>query len=108
MANTNRILVRLRSSVALTAAAPRANLRLLFEPAAPSGVLGVAAAPAWYIADIPDGGPTPWDGSHARVADQLGVAGLDVLFAEPDLPQSYATANERSCTDQPFADIGGF
>jgi subtilisin family serine protease len=103
MANTNRILVKLRSSVALATAAPRANLRLLFEPAAPSGVLGVAAAPAWYIADLPDGGPTPWDVSHARVADQLGIAASDVLFAEPDLPQSYETANERSCPDQPFA-----
>jgi subtilisin family serine protease len=103
MANTNRILVKLRSSVALAAAAPRANLRLLFEPAAPTGVLGVAAAPAWYIADLPDGGPTPWDVSHARVADQLGIAESDVLFAEPDLPQSYETANERSRPDQPFA-----
>ena len=43
-----------------------------------------------------------------RVADQLGIAASDVLFAEPDLPQSYAMANERSCPDQPFADIGGF
>jgi hypothetical protein len=103
MANTNRILVKLRSSVALAAAAPRANLRLLFELAAPSGVLGVAAAPAWYIADLPDGGPTPWDVAYARVADQLGIAASDVLFAEPDLPQSYETANERSRPDQPFA-----
>lgn len=108
MGNTNRILVKLRSSVALAAAAPRANLRLLCEPAAPSGVHGVAAAPAWYIASIPDGRPTPWDVSHARVADQLGIAASDVLFAEPDLPQSYAPADERSCPDQPFADIGGF
>ena len=103
MAKTNRILVKLRPSVALAAAAPRANLRPLFEPAAPPGGLGLAAAPAWHLADLPDGGPTPWDAAHARVADQLGIAESDVLYAEPDLPQRYETANERSRPDQPFA-----
>src|SRR5262245_40674087 len=84
-------------------AAPRANLRPLFEPAAPSGVLGLAAAPGWHLADLADSGPNPWDVAHARVADQLGVAESDVLYAEPDLPQSYQTANERIRPDQPFA-----
>src|SRR5215510_3702114 len=103
MANTNRILVKLRPAVGLAAAALRANLRPLFEPVSLPGGLGLAAAPAWHLADLPDGGPTPWDASHARVADQLGVAESDVLFVEPDLPQSYETANERSRPDQPFA-----
>ncbi len=102
MANTNRILVKLRPS-ALAAAAPRANLRPLWDPGAPSGGLGLAAAPAWHLADLPDGGPTPWDASHARVADQLGVAESDVLFAEPDLPQSHPDLNEKHRGDPGFA-----
>jgi hypothetical protein len=78
MANSNRILVKLRSAVALAAAAPCAHLRLLFEPAAPTGVLGVAAAPAWYLAD---GGPTPQDVAYARVADQLGSLAVQFGWA---------------------------
>ena len=103
MANTNRILVKLRPSVALAAAQPRVNLRPLFQPFAPPGGLGLAAAPAWHLADLPDGWPTPWDAAHARVAGQLGVAESDVFYAEPDLPQHYETANETSRPDQPFA-----
>jgi hypothetical protein len=79
MANTHRILVKLRPSAALAAAAPRANLRPLFEPAVTPAGLGLASAPAWHLADLPDGGPTPWDAAHARLADQLGVAESDVL-----------------------------
>jgi subtilisin family serine protease len=45
----------------------------------------LAGPPAWYLAELPDGAPCGWDAAHARVADQLGVAAADVLFAEPDL-----------------------
>ena len=44
----------------------------------------------WFIADLPDLPLSPgaqanlWDFAHARVADQLGVAEDDILFAEPD------------------------
>lgn len=103
MVKTNRILIKLRPSVALAAAAPRANLRPLYEPVAPAGALGLAPAPAWYLADMPDGGPTAWDVAHARIADQLGVAESDVLYAEPDLPHRYPDSNERLRGNQPFA-----
>lgn len=96
MANTNRILVKLRPSVARAAAAPRANLRPLYDAVTPAAAeLRLGAAPAWYLADLPDGGPTPWDAAHARVADQLGIAESDVLYAEPDLPQCYPDLNEK-------------
>ncbi len=103
MANTNRILVKLQPSAALAAAAPRANLRPLYDTVAPAGALGLAPGPAWHLADLPDGGPTPWDSAHARVADQLGVGESDVLYAEPDLPQRYETANEMGRVGQTFA-----
>ena len=41
--------------------------------------------------------------SHARVADQLGVAESDVLFVEPDLPQSYPDLNEKHRGEPGFA-----
>jgi subtilisin family serine protease len=83
---TNRILVKLRPSSALRAAESRANLRPLYDgPAGSDGAFGVTAGAQWFLADLRDGAGTPWDVAHARVADQLGVAESDVLFAEPDL-----------------------
>ena len=37
----------------------------------------------------------PWDLAHARVADQLGVAESDVIFAEPDLVHDDLPGHER-------------
>jgi subtilisin family serine protease len=83
---TNRILVKLRPSAGLRAAESRTNLRPLLEtPAAESAMLGVGGEPQWFLADLADGAASPWDLAHARVADQLGVAESDVVFAEPDL-----------------------
>jgi subtilisin family serine protease len=83
---SNRILVKLRPSSALGAVASRVNLRPLYEgPAGADGGFGVAAAAQWFLADLAEGARTPWDLAHARVADQLGLAESDVLFAEPDL-----------------------
>jgi hypothetical protein len=82
----NRILVKLRPSTALRAAESRANLRPLYEP--PKGApqaLGIATEAQWFLADLPGGAASPWDLAHDRVADQLGVAESDVVFAEPDL-----------------------
>ncbi|HXE04397.1 MAG TPA: S8 family serine peptidase [Bryobacteraceae bacterium] len=103
MANANRILVKLRPEVALRAASPQTNLRPLYDTGSPAAGFGAAAAPAWYMAEIADGGDAAWDAAHARVSDQLGVSESDVLFAEPDLPQSYPDANERNPGKQPFA-----
>lgn len=83
---TGRILVKLRPSAALGAAESHADLRPLHDaPPTPARAFGLDTAPRWYVAEPRDGAASPWDLSHARVADQLGVAASDVLFAEPDL-----------------------
>ena len=85
-ADTNRILVKLRPSAALRAAESRANLRPLYDTGQSAvATFGLDGDAQWYLADLSDGGPTPWDLAHKRVADQLGVADSDVVFAEPDL-----------------------
>jgi subtilisin family serine protease len=90
MANANRILIKLRPGVALAATEPRANLRPLYQSTPTTNAFGAAEAPSWYLADLPDSvGPNPWDLAHARVADQLGIDESAVLFAEPDLDQSF-------------------
>ncbi|MEO5579979.1 MAG: S8/S53 family peptidase, partial [Gemmatimonadaceae bacterium] len=95
-AKTNGILVKLRPSNALRAAESRANLRPLHETsptAAPA--FGIGSEPKWYLADLPDGAGSPWDLAHGRVADQLGVAHSDVIFAEPDIVhQTFLDTNE--------------
>ena len=54
------------------------------------------STPQWFLADLPDGAATPWDLAHGRVADQLGVAGSDVIFAEPDIIHDvYQDTNEE-------------
>jgi len=102
-----RFLVKLAPhvSAALGVAAARTNLRPLHDeapPISPGAPLGLAALPAWYLADLPDGGPTAWDGAHAQVAGQLGIDESAVLYAEPDLAQTiYLSDNQIG--DQPFA-----
>jgi subtilisin family serine protease len=97
MVNSNRILVKLRPSMELAAADPKVNLRPLSGETPPTNAFGIAAAPAWYLADLPDAaGPNPWDLAHARVADQLGVDESAVLFVEPDLVQSFDDGSETT------------
>ena len=93
---TNRVLVKMRPSTAL-GAAPGANLRPLYSGPSPASSLGVMgdSTPQWFIADLPDGAATPWDLAHARVADQLGVAESDVIFAEPDIVHDVYRRRER-------------
>lgn len=81
---SGRVLVKLRPTAVRLAAAAPVNLRPLYELRTGSG-FGLTDEPQWFLADLQDGGPTGWDLAHARVADQMGVAGSDVLFAEPDL-----------------------
>src|ERR1035438_6545623 len=105
MASNNRILVKMRPQAALGATAgSQMNLRPLYDLGAPAPAgFGLAAAPQWFLADLPDGGPNPWDAAHASVADQLGVAQSDVVAAEPDLPQKYDDVNEVAKPGQAFA-----
>ena len=61
---------------------------------------GLAATPQWFIAELPEGADMPWDLAHGRVADQLGVAESDVLFAEPDIIHDvYEDTNEERTAD---------
>jgi subtilase family protein len=92
----NRLLVKLLPSVSLAAADPRANLRPLYESAPQTTTFGVGAAPAWFLADLPEEAATPWDLAHSQVASQLGVDESAVIFAEPDLAQTFPDTNEKN------------
>src|SRR5688500_3372812 len=94
---TNTILVKLRPTSGLRAAESRANLRPLYDTPPPpaAGMLGLDTAAQWFMAELPEAPDNPWDLAHARVADQLGVAESDVLFAEPDIIHDiYQDTNE--------------
>ena len=85
-----RLLVKLRPQTSLNAANPRVSLRPLFESPIYTRARGLTnASPAWLIADAPDHSETPWDAAHNQLAATLGVAPGAILFAEPDLPQSW-------------------
>ena len=110
---TNRVLVKLRPSNALRAAESRVNLEPLYDtPPGTAGAFGLDSSPQWFLAELPDGAATPWDLAHSRVADQLGVAESDVIFAEPDVihrvfkvpdpgPAGQAFAVGDNCTADP-------
>ncbi|HEX3556811.1 MAG TPA: S8 family serine peptidase [Thermoanaerobaculia bacterium] len=103
-AETNRVLVKLRPSNALRAAESRVNLEPLHDtPLGTAGAFGLDSAPQWFIAELPDGAATPWDLAHARVADQLGVAESDVIFAEPDLVHRIFKVPDPGPAGQAFA-----
>jgi len=53
----------------------------------PAGTM-MAAAPAWHVAET-ETHPNSWDACHALLDQGLGVAGGDVVFAEPDLEQTW-------------------
>ncbi|MEK6336964.1 MAG: S8 family serine peptidase, partial [Acidobacteriota bacterium] len=95
MASSNRVLVKLKPNVGLAAAASKVNLRPLHDRPPQLNVFGLSDTPAWYLADLPDTtGPNPWDLAHAQVAEQLGVDASAVLFAEPDLDQTFDDGSE--------------
>lgn len=98
---SNRVLVKLLPTPALAAASSNVKLRPLSSQPTRQNVFGLNTEPAWYVAELPDTvGPNPWDIAHARVADQLGIDESAVVFAEPDLDQSFP--------DQEFSRPGGF
>src|SRR5215208_2542538 len=99
----NRLLVKLLPSVSLAAADSRANLRPLYDSAPQTAAFGMGAAPTWFIADLPDEAANPWDLAHGQVAGQLGIDESAVLFAEPDLAQSFPDTNEKNPGGSPFA-----
>ena len=99
----NRLLIKLRPSVSLAAADPRANLRPLYDSAPQTAAFGIGAEPAWFLADMPEPAATPWDLAHSQVASQLGVDESAVIFAEPDLDNTFIDTNEKNPGDVPFA-----
>ena len=79
-----QILVKLRPSAsALQARSKLRPLRVTVPGSAPA--FGIDTEPQWFIADVSNDAANPWDLAHTRLADQLGVADADVMFAEPDL-----------------------
>jgi subtilisin family serine protease len=82
-ATTSTVLVKLRPTAALRAAESAAGLRPLHER--PSAAFELGAEPDWFLAELSQAARSPWDLAHDRVADQLGIAGSDILFVEPDL-----------------------
>lgn len=97
----NRILIKLLPTPSLAAASSNVKLRPLSHQPAQLNAFGISTEPAWYVAELSDAaGPNPWDLAHARVADQLGVDESAVLFAEPDLDQTFH--------DQDFSRPGAF
>lgn len=105
MAQTSqRLLLKLVPQAGLAAANVRANLRPLFDSAGAGGApLALGSEPSWYIADLPDMEPNPWDSAHSQIGDALGIDDSAILFAEPDLPQSYPDQNEVNPGGSPLA-----
>ena len=91
------VLLKLRPSLALRAAGSRTNIRPLHDnPQGMNAMMGIGAEPQWFVAELADGGPTPWDLAHSRVADQLGIDESDVIIAEPDLVHNvFVDTNEN-------------
>ncbi|MEQ8329360.1 MAG: S8 family serine peptidase [Longimicrobiales bacterium] len=101
-----RVLVKLRTTTRLGAAASRANLRPLFEDdRTDASAFGATGGARWHVADLPEPAATPWDLAHARVADQLGIAPSDIVFAEPDLVHGVYVDRDPTAPppDGPFA-----
>ncbi len=80
------------------------NLQPLYEapPAAMAG-FGLDTTPQWFIAELPEGAPTPWDMAHAQIAGQLGVSESDVVFAEPDIIHDVYRDTNEEVVGQAFA-----
>ena len=102
---TPRLLVKIRAQASVRSLALNSRLQPLFDVPAQAIGFGLSTEPAtWFVADLrDDGGPLPWDAAHGRIADALGLDASDVIFAEPDLPQSFPTVNEANEGGSPFA-----
>jgi hypothetical protein len=100
-----RVLVKLRPSAALGAAESRANLRpLRVSSAAATSPFALDQEPQWYVAEVPESAALPWDTAHARLANQLGIAESDVIFAEPDLVHTvFPDDSDMAAVSGPFA-----
>ena len=99
-----RLLLKLHPQTNFAAVDRRANLRPLFETTGETRAFGLTAdTAAWYLADVGDLGPSPWDAAHGQISAALGIDQSAILFAEPDLPQSYPDQNEVNRGGSPFA-----
>lgn len=101
MPGRTRILVKLRQEMSLKAGAQGMTAWPLFE--SNLVIRGISTGPTWYVAESLDGDLLPWDTAHRRVAGLLGVDDADIVYAEPDLPQRYPSANEVNAGGQRFA-----
>src|SRR5271166_1402453 len=117
MPTTNRILIKMRASASAALSAAPSKVRTLLDYQVPLR-LAAAPAPAWYIAEIPAAGPSPWDAAHDQVASALGLNVSDIMYTEPDLPQRFVDSNEGNpggqamaaapdCNEEPQSTDGG-
>ncbi|MBV8572034.1 MAG: S8/S53 family peptidase [Acidobacteriaceae bacterium] len=93
-----RLLLKLLPHPGFATPSVRANLWPLFDTSANGRAASELALesgrPAWYLANLTNMEANPWDSAHSRVGDALGIDHSAILFAEPDLPQSYLDRNE--------------
>jgi hypothetical protein len=91
--NAMRLLVKVRPGRARTLALAGVGLAIRKDPLLPSVEApkraGLAAAPAWHLADVTDAREAnPWDLCHRLMDRGLGATG-EVVFAEPDIEQRW-------------------
>jgi subtilisin family serine protease len=62
-----------------------------------------AAVPAWYLVDLLDIDPSPWDAAHSLVksASVLGLEESNIICAEPDLLQRWLYRNVKTAGNPP-------
>ena len=88
---------------ALGSAAVDLTLTPLMPSIDRSMATAMAAAPVWHVAEAQTH-LNPWDACHALLDQGLGVAGGDVVLAEPDLEQRWLWASPNR---QAFGIAGG-
>jgi hypothetical protein len=94
-----RLLVKVRPSAIQRIAESKVNLEPLLVNRRSEPAFGISSEPQWFAVELPEPAETPWDLAHARVADQLGIDGSDLVFAEPDMVHDIYLDNNEAPID---------
>lgn len=96
MATTARLLMKLQPGVKPKRVPGGPELRPLHP--ATRDERAKAAAPGWYLVDLLDVDPSPWDAAHSLVksASALGLEESNIVCAEPDLLQRSLYRNVKT------------
>src|SRR5215469_13959181 len=100
MPSATRLLVKLQPGVQPKYARAHHELRPL-HPA--EGHARPATNPVWYLVDLMDVDPNPWDAAHSllKFAPDIGVEDSSILCVEPDLMQRWLYRNVRAVGNPP-------